>query len=216
MGAVRRRASDRAGRPPLRSPCRPSVARREERQRFWRAIARGVSSEEAAAAAGVSATVGVRWFRERGGMPSVTLLPTSGPLLVVQRAGRDRAPSGARDAGARGRAAASAFAVDDLARAAAERSDPRRPARVPRHDGAVARGSARASSEAGQARHERGVAAVRAGAARGDGHDAGRRERHWSRRALDRAPPRSPQGSALGELVEPGADRAPAPARLPR
>ena len=35
------------------------------------AIACGVSSEEAAAEAGVSAAVGVRWFRDGGGMPSV-------------------------------------------------------------------------------------------------------------------------------------------------
>src|SRR6266705_1241943 len=81
MGAVRRRAADRAGRPPMRSPGRPSVGRREERQRFWRAIAAGRSSEEAAAATGVSAAVGVRWFREGGGMPSLSLRPTSGRYL---------------------------------------------------------------------------------------------------------------------------------------
>ena len=81
MGAVRRRAADRAGRPPMRSPGRPPVARREHRQRFWAAIARGVSSEDAAAAAGVSAPVGVRWFREGGGMASVSLRPLSGRYL---------------------------------------------------------------------------------------------------------------------------------------
>jgi IS30 family transposase len=81
IGAVRRRAADRAGRPRLRSPGRPSVGRREEGQRFWRAIARGVSSEEAAAAAGVSAAVGVRWFREGGGMPPLSLRPLSGRYL---------------------------------------------------------------------------------------------------------------------------------------
>jgi len=58
------------------------VARREERQRFWRAIARGVSSEEAAAGAGVSAAVGVRWFREGGGMPPLSLRPASGRFLA--------------------------------------------------------------------------------------------------------------------------------------
>src|SRR6266516_1668715 len=75
MGAVRRRAADHAGRPRMRSPGRPSVGRREERQRFWRAIAAGRSSEEAAAAAGV------RWFRDGGGMPSLSLRPTSGRYL---------------------------------------------------------------------------------------------------------------------------------------
>jgi transposase len=53
----------------------------EHRQRFWAAIARGLSSEDAAADAGVSAAVGVRWFREGGGMPSVTLAAPSGRYL---------------------------------------------------------------------------------------------------------------------------------------
>ena len=82
MGA-RRRRSDRAARPAMHSPGRPSVGRREERQRFWAAIARGVSSEDAAGEAGVSAAVGVRWFREGGGMPTVTQAPLSGRYLSL-------------------------------------------------------------------------------------------------------------------------------------
>jgi IS30 family transposase len=81
MGAVRRRAADRAGRPRMRSSGRPSVARREERQRFWEAIARGVSSEDAAAEAGVSTAVGSRWFRQAGGMRPLSLRPASGRYL---------------------------------------------------------------------------------------------------------------------------------------
>ncbi len=77
----RKRAADRAGRPAMRSPGRPPVGRLEHRQRFWVAIARGLSSEDAAAEAGVSPAVGVRWFREGGGMPSVTLAPASGRYL---------------------------------------------------------------------------------------------------------------------------------------
>ncbi len=68
MGARRRRA-DWALRAPMRSPGRPPVVRREERQRFWAAIAGGLSSEDAAAVAGVSSAVGTRWFRNSGGMP---------------------------------------------------------------------------------------------------------------------------------------------------
>jgi len=49
--------------------------------RFWVAIARGLSSEDAAVEAGVSPAVGVRWFREGGGMPSVTLASLSGRYL---------------------------------------------------------------------------------------------------------------------------------------
>jgi IS30 family transposase len=65
----------------MRSPGRPPVARREHRQWFWAAIAQGASSEDAAAEAGVSPAVGVRWFREGGGMPSVSLRPLSGRHL---------------------------------------------------------------------------------------------------------------------------------------
>ena len=65
----------------MRSPGRPPVARREHRQRFWEAIADGLSSEDAAVVAGVSPAVGTRWFRESGGMPSVTQKPSSGRYL---------------------------------------------------------------------------------------------------------------------------------------
>jgi transposase len=76
------------------------VGRREERQRFWRAIARGVSSEEAAAAAGVSTAVGVRWFREGGGMPSLNPRPTSSRYLSFNER-EEIALLRARDAGVR-------------------------------------------------------------------------------------------------------------------
>jgi hypothetical protein len=59
---TRKRISDRAGRAVMRSPGRPPASRREHRQRFWVAISRGLSSEDAAVEAGVSAAVGVRWF----------------------------------------------------------------------------------------------------------------------------------------------------------
>jgi IS30 family transposase len=77
----KRRASDRAARPAMRSPGRPPVGRLEHRQRFWVAISHGLSSEDAAVEAGVSAAVGVRWFREGGGMPSVALAPALGRYL---------------------------------------------------------------------------------------------------------------------------------------
>jgi IS30 family transposase len=81
MGARKRRAADRAGRPAMRSPGRPLVGRREHRQRFWWAIARGSSSEDAGVAAGVSPAVGSRWFREGGGMPTLSRAPLSGRYL---------------------------------------------------------------------------------------------------------------------------------------
>jgi IS30 family transposase len=74
-------AWERAGRPVMRSPGRPPVGRRDHRQRFWAAIARGASTVDAAVEAAVSEVVGVRWFREGGGMPSVTQAPLSGRYL---------------------------------------------------------------------------------------------------------------------------------------
>jgi IS30 family transposase len=75
------RQSDRAGRGPIRSPGRPTAGRREHREAFWRAIARGLPSEEAAVASGVSAPIGKRWFRENGGMPPTNQGPLSGRYL---------------------------------------------------------------------------------------------------------------------------------------
>src|SRR5438445_8748020 len=81
MGVRERQRAVREMRGQMWSPGRPSTARREDRQRFWRAIAVGWSSEEAAAAAGVSQAVGSRWFRDGGGMPPISLAPLSGRYL---------------------------------------------------------------------------------------------------------------------------------------
>ena len=81
MREQERRRLEAAGRGPMRSPGRPPVARREERQRFWAAIAGGLSSEDAAAVAGVSPAVGTRWFRDSGGMPPISQKPLSGRYL---------------------------------------------------------------------------------------------------------------------------------------
>lgn len=74
---VRKRRSTRA---PLRSPGRPSVAGRAERDRFWRAIATGLSSEDAALKAGVSQAVGTKLFRQAGGMPPAMFRSSAKPL----------------------------------------------------------------------------------------------------------------------------------------
>lgn len=85
MVARQRRRADRALRAPMRSPGRP-VARRDQRERFWKGVAGGLSSEAAAAAAGVAQAVGTRWFRECGGMPPHRFRSLSGRYLsFVQR-----------------------------------------------------------------------------------------------------------------------------------
>ena len=76
-----RRMAIRAMRGKIRSPGRPSTARREDRVRFWEAIGRGSSSEDAAGEAGVASAVGTRWFRNAGGMPPLALVLVSGRYL---------------------------------------------------------------------------------------------------------------------------------------
>ncbi len=68
------------GRSPMKSPGAPSLRREIERE-FWREIAKGLLSEEAAAVVGVSSAAGTRWFRQRGGMPSFDLAPLAGRYL---------------------------------------------------------------------------------------------------------------------------------------
>ena len=58
VSVVERREAVRAVRGQLWSPGRPSKARREDRVRFWEAVAGGVSSEDAAGMAGISPSVG--------------------------------------------------------------------------------------------------------------------------------------------------------------
>jgi IS30 family transposase len=71
------------GRAPLKSPGAPSLRRDVERL-FWREIARGLSSEEAALAVGASSAAGSRWFRERGGMATFMRDPLSGRYLSFE------------------------------------------------------------------------------------------------------------------------------------
>jgi IS30 family transposase len=82
MGVRERGLAMQALRGQIWSPGRPSIARREDRIRFWRAIARGASTEDAAAEARVSSPVGSRWFRQAGGMPPLSLLPFSARYLT--------------------------------------------------------------------------------------------------------------------------------------
>src|SRR3954464_7924273 len=78
--ARRQQQADRALRPAMRSPGRPMPARHVERA-FWRLIAQGKRTEEAALEIGVSTPVAVRWFRHAGGMPPLSLAEPTGRYL---------------------------------------------------------------------------------------------------------------------------------------
>ena len=77
MMRAKKLKADRSLRAKLRSPGRPPVLHRAERWPFWKAIAQGYSSEDAAGIAGVSQPVGNRWFRQCGGMPPSNLAPSA-------------------------------------------------------------------------------------------------------------------------------------------
>ena len=75
--SIRKRRSTRAR---LGSLGRPPVAGRAEQELFWRGIAAGLNSEDAARAAGVSEAVGPRLFRKAGGMPPAMFRSSAKPL----------------------------------------------------------------------------------------------------------------------------------------
>ena len=76
----RQQQADRALRPAVRSPGRPMPARHVERA-FWRLVAQGKRTEDAAVEVGVSAPVASRWFRHAGGMPPLSLAEPTGRYL---------------------------------------------------------------------------------------------------------------------------------------
>ena len=77
---IRKRGSDRSGRNKLPSLGRPKAAHRYQRVFFWRLVAKGLSSEDAAVQVGASAPVGSRWFREAGGMAPSQFSKSAPPL----------------------------------------------------------------------------------------------------------------------------------------
>ncbi len=81
MGIGKQQRATWAMRGKIYSPGRPPVWQRDQVQRFWVGIAKGLSSENAALSVGVSSPVGSRWFREAGGMRPVSLAPLSDRYL---------------------------------------------------------------------------------------------------------------------------------------
>ncbi len=86
MGYTQRQKDVRQYRGQIPSPGRPTVAWREDRVRFWAAIARGIKTEDACLEARVSGPVGFRWFRHAGGVnPRLSLAVSSRYLSFAER-----------------------------------------------------------------------------------------------------------------------------------
>lgn len=64
----------------MRSPGRPEPSRFVQRE-FWRLIASGITTVQAAEGVGVSAPVGIRWFRHAGGVTPLSLDEPTGRYL---------------------------------------------------------------------------------------------------------------------------------------
>ena len=202
-----RRRSDRALRGKLGSPGRPGVARREERRRFWVSIATGQSSEDAAVGVGVSQAVGARWFREAGGMPPSTLAASSKPSFTRYLSFAEReelAILRAQSAGVR-------EIARQMGRSASTISRELRRNAATRSGGLDYRATtAQWHAERAARRPKSAKLAVNAGAADVCAGSTGWVGRHSKRRCgprakgfLERSPPRTSTGSALGFSVEP-------------
>jgi transposase len=192
------------------------VARREHRQRFWKAIAHGLSSEDAAVVCGVSPAVGARWFRQGGGMPPTSLAPLSGRYLSFTEREEITVLK------------AQGCGVREIARRVGR--SPSTISREVRRNAATRGGLLEYRATTAQWHAERrarrpkvaklagndALPGVCAGPACRADHRARRRGGARSEGSLGRAPSRAPQGPAMGQVVESGADRQPAAGRLPR
>ena len=212
---IRKRRSDRSGRVRLFSPGRPPVAGREERRRFWAAIAAGTASEDAAVGVGVPQAVGTRWFRKAGGMPpsmfGLSAKPLCGRYLSFAEREEIALPSRSGLLHAGGRSPARASGIDNLQRAAAQRRHPKRRPRVSCDDSAMARRARCSPPKAGEACAQRGVKNLCRGTVgwRRRGSERGSCSRPG--RVLEKRSARTTEGPAMGKRLEPGADR-PSPA----
>jgi hypothetical protein len=198
-------ALDRAAAAGTRSGGHPPAGRREHRVRFWEAIARGASSVDAAAEAGVLPSIGVRWFRKGGGMPPLSLAPVSGRYLSFAER-EEIAVLLARGCGVREIARQLGRAPSTISREL-QRNSALRTGR-PEYSGldrADACRSSRSTTEAGEARGQPGVASLCAGPARRS-RAAARRERCRSADQLGWAASRTAQGPTPGTILEPEAD----------
>lgn len=127
-------------------------------RQFWRLIATGINSAEAALTVGVSVPVGARWFRHGGGMPPISLAEPSGrylsfeereeiALLRAEQVGvREIARRIGRDPG------------NDFPRTAPQRGHAQREAAIPGVGGAVEGSAGSQAPEDSEARYQRQAA----------------------------------------------------------
>src|SRR3954454_22766344 len=154
------------------------------------------------------------WHATRG---ACALVETALRAVSVVRGARgDRTMSRAGPGGTGGGPPTGAGGLDDLAGAAPQRRDTRRWSGLPGDGRAVARRTARPPAEASETGDQRGAADICAGPAGRRGRHLGRGCRPRAGRSLEGPPARAAEEPAVGQGVEPGADRPAVAARLSR
>lgn len=119
----------------MRSPGRPEPSRTVQRD-FWRLIASGITTLEAAGEVGVSWPVASRWSRHAGGMTPLSLdEPTGRYLSFAER--EEIALLKAKDKGVREIAREIGRDPHGVTRIAAQRGNPKRQEGLPGRGGAV-------------------------------------------------------------------------------
>src|SRR3954447_9009149 len=217
MGRTAAWVSTKTGRAPMRSPGRPPP-RREVERTFWVKIAEGLSSEDAAVAVGVSGPVGSRWFRQRGGMPaSLRCGPSSGRYLTFAER-EEIALLRAQGAGVREIARRIGRAASTVSRELRRNAATRGGQLEYRASGRAVEGrTGRPPTQVRQAGRHPAAARLRPERAGRTGapprRHAGARSGHGGMEGTEQAPT---SRSALGDGVEPGADRPPVAGGLPR
>jgi hypothetical protein len=217
MAYGKRQLEVRGYRGQIPSPGRPTVAWREDRVRFWAAIAAGAMTEDAAVEAGVSSPVGFRWFRHAGGV-NPQLPETVSGRYVSSNEREDIALWRAQGAGVREIARRLGRAPSTISREL-RRNASTRTYRLD-YKASIAQWHAerrarrpKTAKLVGNDRLRRYVQDKLAGVVRGpDGRVvAGPTSARWKGR---NKPP--PGRSGLGDGMESRADRSPDQARLPR
>ena len=199
------------GRSPMKSPGAPAHRREVERE-FWREIVKGLLAEEAALAVGVSQAVGSRWFRHRGGMPSIDLGPLSGRYLTF-REREEIAILKGQGARSRGSSAVPRRRSRGSCAATRRRAEASSTTALRWHSGRPslwrsAPGPRSWSRTTGCASMCKSGCQVRSAARTGRRLRGRRRRRGRPQQAASRRP-------AVGDGMERGADRQPADGRLP-
>ena len=138
-----------------------------------------------------------------------------GPVSLVRGAGGNRASSRAGLLNAGSRSPARAGSVDDLTGVAAQCRHSKRRSGVSRDDSAMACRASRSPAKAGEACDQHGIASLCGGTTGWQRRRSERGSCARPSRVLERPSTWTAEGSAVGKRLEPGADRPPAPGRLP-